>query len=141
MKVFLLLFLLLEFYLSLEVGANIGFFWAVTWTLTSIMLGFMVLNSSSMSMKTNMESVMSGQLSMAHFKSATTSYLLSAVLFILPGVLSDFLALLTLVYAVFLQFMAKITVEEKNINFKNEGNNHVIDVEIIDERSGSDRSS
>ena len=117
----------------------IGFAWSVIWILMSVMIGMMVLKHSSESMKNNLTLVMSGNLSLQAFKSATTSYLISGLFLILPGVLSDFFGLLTLVYAFYLQYIAKITAEENNINFNNKGNKHVIDVEIIDECSGSDR--
>ena len=141
MVVLLVPFLLLELFLSLSMGENIGFMWSALWIVTSMMLGFRLLQSSSLSMMGNINAVKSGKLSMKNFQNAATSYLAAAVLLIIPGVLSDFLGLIALVYTFYLQFVAKITPEQTNNNFKKQGDDNVIDVEIIDEHSRSDRSS
>jgi len=137
--VLLVPFLLLELFVSLKMGENIGFMWSVIWIVMSMMLGFRLLQSSSFTMMGNLDAVRSGKLSMKGFQNAATSYLVAAILLIIPGVLSDFLGLFALFYTFYLQFVAKITPEQKNNNFKTQGDDDVIDVEIIDERSGSDR--
>jgi len=141
MVVVLVPFLLLELFLSLSVGENIGFMWSALWIVASMMLGFRLLQSSSLSMMGNLNAVKSGKLSMKNFQNASTSYLAAAVLLIIPGVLSDFLGLIALAYTFYLQFVAKITPEQTNNNFKKQGDDNVIDVEIIDEYDRSDRNS
>lgn len=89
----------------------------------------------------NLNAVRSGKLSMQNFQNVSTAYLGAAILLIIPGVLSDFIGLLTLIYALYLQFVAKITPESKFKNFKNKGDDDVIDVEIIDEYDRSDRNT
>ncbi len=69
---------------------------------------------------------------MQSFQNASTAYLLGAILLIIPGVLTDFLGLLSLSYTLYLQFVAKITPEQTKFD-KNKGDDNVIDVEIIDE--------
>ena len=133
--------LLLELFLSLKVGENIGFIWSALWIIASMLLGFRLLQSSSLSMMGNLNAVRSGKLSMKNFQNAATFYVLAAILLIVPGVLSDFLGLIALAYTLYLQLVAKITPEQTNNNFKKQGDEHVIDVEIIDEHSRSDRSS
>ncbi len=125
-------FLLLELYLSLEVGENIGFLWSAIWIVVSMLVGFRVLQSSPLSLMGNMNSVSRGKLSMQSFQNASTAYLLGAILLIIPGVLTDFLGLVALGYTVYLQFVAKITPEQTKFD-KNKGDDNVIDVEIIDE--------
>ncbi len=125
-------FLFLELYLSLEVGENIGFLWSAIWIVVSMLVGFRVLQSSPLSLMGNMNSVSRGKLSMQSFQNASTAYLLGAILLIIPGVLTDFLGLLSLSYTVYLQFVAKITPEQTKFD-KNKGDDNVIDVEIIDE--------
>ena len=125
-------FLLLELYLSLEVGENIGFLWSVIWIVVSMFVGFRVLRFSSLSIMGNLNSVSRGKLSMQSFQNASTAYLLGAILLIIPGVLTDFLGLLSLSYTIYLQFVAKITPEQTKFD-KNKGDDNVIDVEIIDE--------
>jgi len=124
--------LLLELFLSLKIGENIGFMWSVLWIVASMMFGFRLLRLSSLSMMGNLNSVRLGKLSMQNFKNASTSYLAAAILFIIPGVLSDFLGLIALFYTFYLQFIARISPEQTNNNFKKQGNENVIDVEIID---------
>ena len=125
-------FLLLELYLSLEVGENIGFLWSAIWIVVSMLVGMRVLQSSPLSLMGNMNFVSKGKLSMQSFQNASTAYLLGAILLIIPGVLTDFLGLLSLSYTLYLQFVAKITPEQTKFD-KNKGDDNVIDVEIIDE--------
>jgi UPF0716 family protein affecting phage T7 exclusion len=132
MIILLVPILLLELFLSLKMGENIGFVWSVLWIVASMMLGFRLLQSSSLSMIGNLNAVRSGKLSMKNFQNAATSYLAAAILLIIPGVLTDFLGVIALSYTFYLQFIAKITPEQKNNNFKKQGDNNVIDVEIID---------
>jgi UPF0716 family protein affecting phage T7 exclusion len=141
MIVLLVPILLLELFLSLKVGENIGFMWSALWIVSSMMLGFRLLQLSSLSMMGNLTAVKSGKLSMKNFQNASTSYLIAAILLIIPGVFSDFLGLIALTYTFYLQFVAKITPEQTNNNFKKQGDNNVIDVEIINEHNRSDRSS
>ena len=141
MIVLLIPFFLLELYFSLKVGENIGFIGSVLWIMVTFFLGIQLLQKSSYKMMGNMDALRQGKLDMRKFQNASMSYLAAAILFIIPGVLSDFLGLLALIYTFYLQFVAKITSEQKNNNFKTQGDDDVIDVEIIDEHSCSDRSS
>ena len=133
-------FFLIELYLSLKTGETIGFFWSVVWIMLSFMVGMILLQKSQHTMMGNMQSVKLGKLDMRKFQNASMSYLVGAILFIIPGVFSDFLGVIALIYTVYLQFVAKIT-PEKPTQFKKQGDDNVIDVEIIDEHSRSDRSS
>ena len=132
MQLFLIPFLLLELFFSLSVGEKIGFMWSVLWIVASMILGMKILQSSSLSIMGNLDAVKSGKLSMKNFKNAATAYLFAAILLMIPGVLSDFMGIVSLLYSFYLQFIAKITPEQTNINLKNKGDDNVIDVEIID---------
>jgi len=125
-------FFLLELYLSLTVGENIGFMWSAIWIIISMLIGVRVLQSSHLSLMGNLSSVSRGKLSMRSFQNASTAYLLGAIFLIIPGVLTDFLGLVALCYTVYLQFVAKITPEQTKFD-KKQGDDNVIDVEIIDE--------
>ena len=131
-------FFLLELYLSLTVGENIGFMWSAIWIVVSMLIGVRVLQSSSLTLMGNLSSVSRGKLSMRSFQNASTAYLLGAIFLIIPGVLTDFLGLVALSYTVYLQFVAKITPEQTKFD-KKQGDDNVIDVEIIDEHT--DRNS
>ncbi len=140
MIVLLIPFMLLELFLSLKVGEQIGFLGSVMWIMLSFMIGMMLLQKSSQTMLGNMTALREGKLDMKKFQNASMSYLAAAVLLIIPGVLSDFLGVVAFVYSLYLQFVAKITPEQKNTHLNPQGDDNVIDVEIIDEHSRSDRS-
>ena len=133
-------FALIELYLSLKTGETIGFFWSVLWIILSFALGMMLLRNSSQTMMGNMQSMKQGKLDLRRFQNASMSYFVAAILLIIPGVFSDFLGIIALFYTVYLQFIAKIT-PERTTHFTKQGDDNVIDVEIIDEHSHSDRSS
>ena len=132
-------FFLIELYLSLKTGESIGFLWSVIWIILSFALGMMLLQKSSQTMMGNMHSMRQGKLDMRRFQNASMSYFVGAILLIIPGVFSDFLGVIALFYTLYLQFIAKITPEQTH--FTKQGDDNVIDVEIIDEHSRSDRSS
>jgi UPF0716 family protein affecting phage T7 exclusion len=133
-------FALIELYLSLKTGETIGFFWSVVWIVLSFALGMMLLQKSSQTMMGNMQSMREGKLDVRRFQNASMSYFVGAILLIIPGVFSDFLGIIALFYTVYLQFIAKIT-PGRTTHFTKQGDDNVIDVEIIDEHSRSDHSS
>ncbi len=133
--IFLLVpFLLLELYLSLKVGESIGFFWSALWIIVTMVIGVRLLQSSPLAMIGNFNAMAQGKLSIKSFENAATAYMLGAILLIIPGVLSDFLGLAALLYAIYLQFTAKMKPEQKN-PFQQQGEDDVIDVEVIDEHT------
>ena len=133
-------FALIELYLSLKTGENIGFLWSLIWIILSFALGMMLLQKSSQTMMGNMQSMRQGKLDLRRLQNASMSYFIGAILLIIPGVFSDFLGVIALFYTLYLQFVAKIT-PERTTHFTKQGDDDVIDVEIIDEHSRSDRSS
>jgi len=133
-------FFLMELYLSLKVGEEIGFLWSVIWIMLSFMLGMMLLQRSSQTMMGNMQSMKQGKLDIKRFQNVSMAYFVGAILLMIPGVFSDFLGVFALIYTVYLQFIVKITPEQPT-QFTKQGDEHVIDVEIIDEHSRSDSSS
>ena len=133
-------FFLIELYLSLKTGETIGFFWSVVWIVLSFALGMMLLQKSSQTMMGNMQSMRQGKLDVRRFQNASMSYFIAAILLIIPGVFSDFLGIIAFLYSLYLQFIAKITPEQKT-HFTKQGDDNVIDVEIIDEHSRSDRNA
>ena len=139
--IFLLVpFFLIELYLSLKTGEEIGFLWSVIWIILSFMLGMMLLQKSSQTMLGNMQSMRQGKLDIRRFQNVSMAYFIGAILLMIPGVFSDFLGVISLIYTLYLQFIVKITPEQTT-HFTKQGDDHVIDVEIIDEHSRSDRNS
>ena len=141
MKFIIIIYLLLEFYFSLGIWGELGFIYALMWVIFSMMLGFRLLKSSSLSMKENLDAVNLGKLSLKGLRNASLSRMIGAFLLVLPGVVTDSIGLLLVIYTFYLQFIAKITPEQTNTNYSNthKGNEdeNIIDVEIIDERDSS----
>jgi len=131
----------IELYISLKTGENIGFLWSAIWIMVSFIFGMALLKRSSLTMMSNMHNVRQGKFDMRRFQNASMAYFIAAILLMIPGVFTDFLGIFALAYTLYLQFVARITPEQPNNNFKNQGDDNVIDVEIIDEHSRSDRSS
>jgi UPF0716 family protein affecting phage T7 exclusion len=133
--ILILPYFLLELYFSLAVGSSIGFMSSVIWILLSFVLGMGLLKNAHLSILKNMQSVSLGKLNAKSFHDASTSYFLGAILLIIPGVFSDFLGVIALIYTMFLQFGGTITPINKKTNIKNsnkQGDDNVIDVEIIE---------
>jgi UPF0716 protein FxsA len=96
-----------------------------------------LLKRSSLTMMSNMHTMRQGKFDMRRFQNASMSYFVAAILLMIPGVFSDFLGVLALVYTFYLQFVARMTPEQSHNNFKSKGDDNVIDVEIIDEHDRS----
>jgi len=128
---------MLELYLSLYVGEHIGFWWSAIWIVVSMILGIRLLQYTPYTLMGNISHVSMGKLSLEEFQNASTSYLVGAILLIIPGVFTDVLGVFALCYTMYLHFVAKITPEETKFN-KNKGDDNVIDVEIIDEQFDRD---
>jgi len=128
-------FLLLELYLSLYVGERIGFFWSAVWIVVTMIIGVQLLRLSPFTVMGNLDAVRRGKLSLQGFQNVSSSYLIGALLLIVPGVLSDTLGVLVLLYTVYLQFVVKITPEKPSFNQRNKGEDNVIDVEVIDKHT------
>ncbi len=141
MIVLLIPYFFIELYLSLKTGETIGFAWSAIWIMLSFMLGMALLKRSSFTMMSNMHNLQRGKLDIRKFQNVSMSYFVAAILLMIPGVFSDFLGLVALAYTFYLQFVATITSEQTNTHFKTQGEDDVIDVEIIDEHSCSDRNA
>ena len=127
-------FFLLELYLSLKTGETIGFFWSVVWIMVSGIIGMILLQNSPHAIMGQMQSVQRGKLNLKKFQDASMAYFIGSILLIIPGVLSDLMGIFALGYTLYLQFVAKITPEQTNFK-TNQGDDNVIDVEIIDEHA------
>ena len=132
--IFLLIpYLLLELYLSLKVGESIGFLGSVIWIVVTMLIGIKLLQRSPRVMVGSLQNMaLNGGFSPKGLGDTATFYMLGAILLIIPGVLSDFLGVVGTLYAFYLQFTAKMKPEKKNL-YQHEGDDDVIDVEIIDE--------
>jgi len=133
--IFIIPYFFLELYFSLAVGSKIGFLGSVIWILTTFMIGMGLLKNAHLSILKSFGSLSSGRLDSQSFHDSATAYLLGAILLIIPGVFSDFIGGMALLYSLFLQLGGTIpSIKNKN-NIKNsnqQGDDNVIDVEIIE---------
>ena len=136
--IYILFFFIFELFLSLEVGSNIGFLWSVIWIISTFIIGMGLIQNAHTTIKANMQNLSAGKLNMKTFHDSATSYFLGAILLIIPGVFSDILGLISLLYTFYLQLGGTIANSKNKTNINNlnkQGDDDVIDVEIIESSS------
>jgi len=136
--IYILIFLLLELFISLEVGSQIGFLWTVIWIVSTFVIGIGLIQNAHTTMKANMQSLRQGKLNPKSFHDSATSYFLGAILLIIPGVFTDILGVIALLYTFYLQLGGTISSSKNKTNINNlnkQGDDDVIDVEVIESSS------
>jgi len=126
--------------MSLSMGENIGFLWSVIWIIGSFSIGMGLIQNGAITMKKSMASLAAGKLNKKSFHDSATSYFLGALLLMIPGVFTDILGVIALLYTFYLQLGGTIpnSKTENNINNINkQGDEDVIDVEIIESSSSN----
>jgi 2-isopropylmalate synthase/UPF0716 protein FxsA len=139
MKLFIVLFFA-ELFLSIKVGIEIGFFWSSVWVLTTIFMGFALLKLSPYTIGVGVENFVIGRFNLKMLHTISISYLLGAILLIVPGVFSDIVALILLLYVLYLHLFVTIptkSYDRDNSNY--EKDSYVIDTEIIDGCDSNDK--
>ncbi|NPA61434.1 MAG: FxsA family protein [Epsilonproteobacteria bacterium] len=138
--VYIIPYFLLELYLTIEVGSQIGFFGYLLWIVITLILGIWLLQNAHISMINNIFSLSKGQIDSKRFYDAQSAYFVGAILLIVPAIFSDILGVISLIYYIFLQFGGKIPFIKDNKRYRNQGEDDVIDVEIIEHSSTGYRS-
>lgn len=127
----IIIYLLLEFYFSLTVWGDMGFLQALIWILLTFFIGSILLKQSANAIKGNLFSVMQGKQNLLNFRNASISYVFGSILLMIPGVFSDSLGVIALLYAGYLSLIANIT-PSKPIDKDKKEDREIIDVEIIE---------
>ncbi|NPA50733.1 MAG: FxsA family protein [Epsilonproteobacteria bacterium] len=130
--IFLLLYFIAEFLVSLKVGMIIGFGWSVVWIVATSIIGALLLKFSPYAIMDNLQHIGFKNFDLRNAQNAIFAYIFGAIFLIIPGVLSDILGIFLLLYSFYLRLFAKMPPD-----LKNKGDMDVIDVEIIDEFNSS----
>ena len=120
-----------ELLISLKVGLVIGFGWSVVWILGSAALGGLLIQLSPYALMQTFNTMSLNDFGIRHAPNAALAYLLAAVLLIIPGVATDILGMILLLYSLYLRLFA--TMAPNNKSHYSQGDDDVIDVEIIDD--------
>ncbi len=123
----------LELFISMKVGDMIGFIPSVLWILLTMIAGSTLLRLSPYTFMGNMMSMQMGKLDLRSANNASMSYLMGSIMLIIPGVITDVVGVLMLLYTLYLQLLAKMRPEQPRNDIQTKGDSDVIDVEIIDE--------
>ena len=132
--IFILGYFIIEFLVSIKFGMAVGFGWSVVWVLLTSLVGVALLRLSPYAIADSFQKIGFEKFNIISAQNAAISYVLGAILLIIPGIFSDFLGILLLGYTIYLRLFAKMPNVEQKYN-KNKGDDNVIDVEIIDTNS------
>ena len=138
--ILLVAYFIIELLASIKLGISIGFGWSVVWVILTSILGGVLLKLSPYAIMDSFNKIGFEKFNIVSAQNAAISYVLGAIMLIIPGVFSDILGILLLLYTLYLRIFAKIPTERKNYtNYK--GDDDVIDVEIIDSSDSNDTIS
>ncbi|MDD5405743.1 MAG: FxsA family protein [Sulfurovaceae bacterium] len=118
-----------EIYISWYFASIIGFWWSIAWIFGTMMLGTALLKRTHIAIAASMQSLFVSGGNLNTLYRQNISYIMGAILLIIPGIISDAFGILLLVYAFYLQTIG--TIPHKTNYEQNKGNDDVIDAEII----------
>jgi len=127
MPLVLILYLLFEFFLSLELYSRLEFVGSLLWIVATGMVGLRVMRIAPVMMQAQIIAQLQG----AQRGNSAAYPLISGIGLIIPGVLSDIIGIILLVPIVTGGLLEKKQPKEYNTR-KTQGENDVIDVEVID---------
>jgi len=123
------IFLVAEIYTSWYAASIIGIWWSIAWIFGMIIIGVALLKRIHIAIALSFQSFLASGISISALYRQNIAYIMGAVLLIIPGMLSDIVGFLVLLYAFYLQTIG--TISPKANLKSNEGSNDVIDAEII----------
>ncbi len=129
--IFILLYFIAELLLSIKVGITIGFGWSAAWVIGTTLIGALLLRLSPYAIMDTFNQIALQKFDLFSAQNAAISYIMGAILLIIPGVLSDILGIILLLYTFYLRFFA--TMSHKKFDYTTyKGEDDVIDAEIIE---------
>jgi len=138
----IVIYFILELLLSIKFGITIGFGWSVVWVVGTSLLGGLLLKLSPYAIADSFQKIAFERFDIISAQNAAISYVLGAILLIIPGILSDFLGIFLLLYTLYLRTFATMPQQKEKI-YPNQkkGDDDVIDVEIIEPSSSDEPTS
>jgi len=137
--IYILGYFVIELLASIKLGISIGFGWSVVWVILTSIIGVTLLRLSPYAIMGSFAKIGFEKFNIISAQNASISYVLGAILLIVPGIFSDFLGFLLICYTIYLRLFAKMPVQQENYNKK--GDDDVIDVEIIDSNTSNNTIS
>jgi len=105
--------------------------WVSLFIISMMFFGAFLLKRFQLFLMTSTQSLFLHKIDFKNIFNQNLLYIISSILFIIPGVLSDFIGIMLILFVLYLQLTGKIS-QNKNIF---EGEEDVIDAEIIDNGS------
>ncbi len=130
--VLILAYFIIELLLSIKFGIEVGFGWSAVWVIGTSIIGGVLLRLSPYAIMDSFNAIGFKKFNIKSAQNAAISYVLGAILLIIPGIFSDILGVFLLIYTLYLRLFAKIVPTQTNYT---QGDDDVIDVEIIDSSS------
>ncbi|MBN2768088.1 MAG: FxsA family protein [Campylobacterales bacterium] len=129
-------FILMEIVLSFYFIDHIGFWLSIAWVLITFFIGFFMLRLSSLAFSNAVQSIDITSVHKIHLvQQKSTAYMFGALMLMIPGLFTDILGVLSILYVFYLQIADKIAPKEDNYK---KGEEDVIDVEVIERTHDSD---
>lgn len=133
-----LIYFFLEVVITIEVGSKLGGFGTFIEMVVSFFIGLFILFNFKYSIKSSLISLATMQIDSKEFVAMNLFSLLGAILLIIPGILSDIIGIL-MQFGIFGSFVSNFLLgigidKFEKVKKKNNKNEEIIDVEIIDNK-------
>jgi 2-isopropylmalate synthase/UPF0716 protein FxsA len=133
--IYFLIYLFAEVVLTVEVASRIGGLAMFLEIIASAFLGIFILMNFRHALAENLDALRTRQIDMQGFSNRNISGLLGSLLLILPGILSDLIGALMLVFLLGTLIINRFTRKypTENTTQTQQKDDYVIDAEIIDD--------
>lgn len=121
------IFFVAEFYITSQAISIMGFWWVVALFVASFFIGMIMLKNAHFLIIANISGLFASPNGAKKVYTSGIFFVLGAILFIIPGVLSDIIGFFLILYSFYLQTSGTITDKTT----KQQKDSDVIDAEII----------
>lgn len=133
--IYFLIYLFLEVYVTVDITSRIGGLAMFFEIIGSAFLGIFILMNFRHALAENLDALRTRQIDMQGFSNRNITGLLGSLLLILPGVLSDLIGVMMLVFLLGTLLINRFTRKypTENTTYTPQKDDYVIDAEIIDD--------